>query len=376
MKKGGWTEEEDAILVEAQAKWGNCWTKIAKLLPGRSENAVKNRWNSATRRRANVSLGIEGSVSTRYLENLNDPDAMIFEGDTTASAVLYSARMAAAKIIAEENGKIAPEDDDPDTIKLSKEARTALMVKKRQLLEELHGTPSANSMMLEEYADELNNDVDSIIGGVMLPPVVVGGSGGGGGGESSGSPSDTGTSGEVGILRKNSVGGSSGSDKKEGGGKKSTAGRSIGANGKKKPSAADQLDSINGILMATDPNNAAGSAMNAGAIAATTNEESLKYLFFEDSNLTERERDLIHRAYLAGIASKAEATVRAANEVKRKTGARKKKPSAKMVGGILGHGSSQQQVMWQQQAQQGGGGGGGGGAGGLQRERECRLARW
>jgi len=35
LKKGGWTEEEDAILVDAQMKWGNSWTKIAKLLPGR-----------------------------------------------------------------------------------------------------------------------------------------------------------------------------------------------------------------------------------------------------------------------------------------------------------------------------------------------------
>ena len=45
--KGKWTGEEDATLVAAHGKWGSCWHRISGFLPGRSENAVKNRWNSA-----------------------------------------------------------------------------------------------------------------------------------------------------------------------------------------------------------------------------------------------------------------------------------------------------------------------------------------
>ena len=37
---------EDSILVRNQAALGNKWSEIARLLPGRSENAVKNRFNS------------------------------------------------------------------------------------------------------------------------------------------------------------------------------------------------------------------------------------------------------------------------------------------------------------------------------------------
>ena len=51
IKKGSWSEEEDRLLVEHQARVGNKWCEIARYLPGRSENAVKNRWNSAMRRK-------------------------------------------------------------------------------------------------------------------------------------------------------------------------------------------------------------------------------------------------------------------------------------------------------------------------------------
>lgn len=41
-----WKEEEDQILISTQQQLGNKWSLISKLLPGRSENAVKNRFNS------------------------------------------------------------------------------------------------------------------------------------------------------------------------------------------------------------------------------------------------------------------------------------------------------------------------------------------
>ena len=56
--KGDWTAEEDELIVQKQKEMGNKWSKISKMLLGRTENAVKVRWKALDRAaKKNASLG-------------------------------------------------------------------------------------------------------------------------------------------------------------------------------------------------------------------------------------------------------------------------------------------------------------------------------
>ncbi|XP_013610539.1 PREDICTED: myb-related protein 315-like [Brassica oleracea var. oleracea] len=57
LKRGGFTDAEEDRIMELHSQLGNRWSKIASLFPGRTDNEIKNHWNTKIKKKM-IHLGL------------------------------------------------------------------------------------------------------------------------------------------------------------------------------------------------------------------------------------------------------------------------------------------------------------------------------
>nr|USU43561.1 MYB4 [Rosa chinensis] len=95
LKRGNFTEEEDELIIKLHSLLGNKWSLIAGRLPGRTDNEIKNYWNTHIRRKL-LTRGIDPATHRPLNETPQD--------SATTTTISFAASSA---IIKEEDQKIS-----------------------------------------------------------------------------------------------------------------------------------------------------------------------------------------------------------------------------------------------------------------------------
>ncbi|XP_044500850.1 transcription factor MYB24 [Mangifera indica] len=68
LKRGQITPHEESIILDLHARWGNRWSTIARSLPGRTDNEIKNYWRTHFKKKAKMSPENSDKAENRLLK--------------------------------------------------------------------------------------------------------------------------------------------------------------------------------------------------------------------------------------------------------------------------------------------------------------------
>ncbi|KAJ8458345.1 hypothetical protein OPV22_031271 [Ensete ventricosum] len=89
LKRGNFTEEEDELIIKLHGLLGNKWSLIAGRLPGRTDNEIKNYWNTHIKRKL-LGRGIDPQTHRPVTSLQQHQDFLIPLPQETAAAAAKS----------------------------------------------------------------------------------------------------------------------------------------------------------------------------------------------------------------------------------------------------------------------------------------------
>ncbi|KAL0792396.1 hypothetical protein Bca101_063773 [Brassica carinata] len=69
LKRGAFSQDEESLIIELHAALGNRWSQIATRLPGRTDNEIKNFWNSSLKKKLRIK-GIDPTTHKPIISDL------------------------------------------------------------------------------------------------------------------------------------------------------------------------------------------------------------------------------------------------------------------------------------------------------------------
>ncbi|CAN0907093.1 Transcription factor MYB3R-4 [Linum grandiflorum] len=80
INKEAWTQDEELALVRAHQIYGNKWAELTKFLPGRTDNAIKNHWNSSVKKK------LDSYLASGLLEQFQGLPLVVHQNQPTPSS--------------------------------------------------------------------------------------------------------------------------------------------------------------------------------------------------------------------------------------------------------------------------------------------------